>query len=409
MATIHQIRLILKSVLAVDSASITAPISQYLLKRWGSVKKTFTSGNIAVAEGAITAGLKFYAGYPITPSSEIMEYLAEKLPKLGGVVIQMEDEIASINAVVGASWAGVKAMTATSGPGFSLIAEAMGLAVITETPIVVVNVMRAGPSTGVPTKTSQSDVLQARWLAHGDYIIPCYAPWSVQEAYDLTIKAFNTAELLRTPVVLLSDAVIAHLWEPLTIYDEGEVTIINRKVPKTEEKVLPYKPDPDLVPPMPVFGRGFKTLVESLIHDERGYYAPRDDSYKALLMRLHLKILKRLDYIFDYEAYYCDEECEYAVVSYGSTARVAYLATLELRKRGYKVCMLRLKTLWPLDTERLRKACRASKIIVVENNIGKIYMDIDRIYRDREVYSAPLLSLELPSLREAVEVVSTWL
>lgn len=373
------------------------------------MKKTFTSGNIAVAEGAITAGLKFYAGYPITPSSEIMEYLAEKLPRLGGVVIQMEDEIASINAIIGASWAGVKSMTATSGPGFSLMAEAIGLAVITETPIVVVNVMRAGPSTGVPTKTSQSDVLQARWLAHGDYIVPCYVPWSVQEAYDLTIKAFNTAELLRTPVIVLSDAVIAHLWEPLVIYDEGEVPIINRKIPKTGEKVIPYKPDPDLIPPMPIFGRGFKAIVESLVHDERGYYAPRDESYKSLVSRLHIKILKRLDYVFDYETYYCSNECEYMLVSYGSTARIAYVAMLELRKRGFKVCMLRLKTLWPLDSEKISKSCNASRIIVLENNMGKVYMDIERIFKDREVYPAPLLSLELPSLREVIEVINTWL
>ncbi len=373
------------------------------------MRKTFTSGNIAIAEGAITAGLKFYAGYPITPSSEIMEYLAEKLPKLGGVVIQMEDEIASINATIGASWTGVKSMTATSGPGFSLMAEAIGLAVITETPLVIVNVMRAGPSTGVPTKTSQSDVLQARWLAHGDYIIPCYAPWSVQEAYDLTIKAFNTAELLRTPVVVLSDAVIAHLWEPLIIYDQGEVDIISRKIPRTGERILPYKPDPDLVPPMPIFGKGFKVLVESLVHDERGYYVPRDENYRALVTRLHMKILKRLDYIFEYETYYCDEECEYMLISYGSTARVVYIAMLELRRHGYRVCMLRLKTLWPLDREKLVKSCRAKKIIVLENNMGKIYMDMERVFKDQEVYLAPLLSLELPSVKEILEVINVWL
>ncbi len=373
------------------------------------MKKTFASGNIAIAEGAITAGLKFYAGYPITPSSEIMEYLAEKLPKLNGVVVQMEDEIASINAAIGASWTGVKSMTATSGPGFSLMAEAIGLAVITETPLVIVDVMRAGPSTGVPTKTSQSDVLQARWLAHGDYIVPCYAPWSVQEAYDLTLKAFNTAELLRTPVIVLSDAVIAHLWEPLTIYDQGEVDIVDRKIPRGVERALPYKPDPDLVPPMPIFGKGFKTIVESLIHDERGYYAPHEDSYRALITRLNLKILKRLNYIFDYEIYNCTSECDYMLLSYGSTARVTYIAMLELRRRGYNVCMLRLKTLWPLDRERLVSSCGARKIVVVENNTGKIYMDVDRIFKDREVYSAPVLGLELPSLREVLEVVSLWL
>lgn len=370
--------------------------------------KTFTSGNMAIAEGAITAGLKFYAGYPITPSSEIMEYLAEKLPRLGGVVIQMEDEIGSINAVIGASWTGAKAMTATSGPGFSLMAEAMGLAVITETPIVVVNVMRAGPSTGVPTRTSQSDVLQARWLTHGDYVIPCYAPWSVQEAYDLTIKAFNTAELLRTPVVILSDAVIAHLWEPLTIREPGEVEIVNRKTPRDKTIALPYKPDADLIPPMPVIGQGYKTIVESLIHDERGFYAPRNEEYRALVKRLSLKVLKNLNYIYGQEAVFV-EDADILLVSYGSTARSVYIATIELRKKGIKVGFLRLKTLWPLDEKKLGEVSKAKKIIVVENNTGKVYMDIDRVYKDRDVYPSPILSLDLPTPKEVLEVVEPWL
>lgn len=373
------------------------------------MKKTFVSGNMAVAEGAITAGLRFYAGYPITPSSEIMEYLAEKLPRLNGVVVQMEDEIGSINAIIGASWTGVKAMTATSGPGFSLMAEAIGLAVITETPIVVVNVMRTGPSTGVPTKTSQSDVLQARWLSHGDYIIPCYAPWSVQEAYDLTIKAFNTAELLRTPVILLSDAIIAHLWEPLTIYEPGEVEIINRKQPSTiSTDTPPYKPDPDLVPPMPVIGKGYKTIVESLIHDEKGYYAPRDQDYKTLVKRLIMKIMKRIDYIYEHDLRH-HEDAEILLVSYGSTSRSTYNAVVELRKKGVKAGLLRLKTLWPLDEDKIRNSTRAEKIIVVENNMGKIHMDIERIFKDRDVYSLPVLSLDLPTPREILEVVESWL
>jgi 2-oxoglutarate ferredoxin oxidoreductase subunit alpha len=372
------------------------------------MKRTFASGNMAIAEGAIAAGLKFYAGYPITPSSEIMEYLAEKLPRYGGIVMQFEDEIASINAAIGASWAGAKSMTATSGPGFSLMAEALGLAVITETPVVVVNVMRAGPSTGVPTKTSQSDVLQARWLAHGDYVIPVYAPWNVQEAYDLTIKAFNTSEKLRTPVILLSDAVLAHTWEPLNIYEPGEVEVVSRKVPAATDTVLPYKPDADLVPPMPIFGRGFKAIVESLVHDEYGFYAPTNKAYRSLVGRLVLKIMKNIDYIFEYEGYYL-EDSSVLLVSYGSTARTAYVATRELRKRGVKAGFLRLKTLWPLDSEKLPSLSKARKIIVVENNIGKIYMDIDRIFKDREVYPASVLSLELPTVSEVLEVVEQWL
>jgi 2-oxoglutarate ferredoxin oxidoreductase subunit alpha len=374
-------------------------------------RKAFVTGNIAIAEGAITAGLKFYAGYPIAPSSEIFEYLAEHLPKYGGVVVQMEDEIASINAIIGASWAGAKAMTATSGPGFSLMAEAIGLAAMTETPIVIVNVMRAGPSTGVPTKTSQADVLQARWPSHGDYIVPVYAPWSVQEAYDLTIKAFNTAELLRVPVILLSDAVIAHLWEPLTIYDKGEVEIINRKTPicNDGESYPPYKPDDDLVPPMPIFGSNCITIVESLTHDERGYYAPRTDVHRALVKRVVEKVLRRLDYVYDQETLFC-EDAETVLVSYGSTARTVYYVVQELRKKGAKVGFLRLKTLWPLDERRMRGCCpKAKKLIVVENNIGKIYMDIERIFKDREVYSAPVISLELPTPDEVLEAVEPWL
>ncbi|MEM1555722.1 MAG: 2-oxoacid:acceptor oxidoreductase subunit alpha, partial [Desulfurococcaceae archaeon] len=193
------------------------------------MKRVFMRGNVAIAEASLVAGLKFYAGYPITPTSDIMEYLHLKLPRYGGLAVQFEDEIASINAVIGASWAGAKSMTATSGPGFSLMLEGLSLAHITETPIVVVYVMRTGPATGVPTRSGQADILQARFGAHGDYITPIYAPSSVQEAFDLTIKAFNTAEKLRTPVILLSDAVIAHLWENMIFRDRDEVEIIERK------------------------------------------------------------------------------------------------------------------------------------------------------------------------------------
>lgn len=372
------------------------------------MRKTFASGNIAIAEAAMTAGLRFYAGYPITPSSEIMEYLAEHMPLRGGIVVQMEDEIASINAIIGASWAGAKAMTATSGPGLSLMAEGLGLAVMTETPIVVVDVMRAGPSTGVPTKTTQADIFQVRWLAHGDYIIPSYAPWSVQEAYDLTIKAFNTAEKLRTPVILLSDAVIAHLWEPLTIYERGEVEVVERKKPTTREDYKPYLPGKDLIPPMACFGEGYKVLVESLTHDERGYYAPSTTYHRNTALRLTLKILKNLDYIFDYEAYFMDD-ADVALVSYGSTARTVYAAVRELRRRGVRAGLLRLKTLWPIDEEKLYNAVKADKLIVVENNIGKLFMDMRRIFRDRDVYPSPILTLELPTVKEALEVMEQWL
>ncbi|MEO3993519.1 MAG: 2-oxoacid:acceptor oxidoreductase subunit alpha [Desulfurococcaceae archaeon TW002] len=372
--------------------------------------KSFISGNIAIAEGAITAGMRFYAGYPITPASDIMEYLAEKLPRIGGVTMQFEDEIASINAVIGASWAGVKSMTATSGPGFSLMLEALGLAIITETPVVVVDVMRAGPSTGVPTKTSQSDVMQVRYGAHGDYVIPVFAPWSAQEAYDLTIKAFNVAESLRTPVILLSDAVIAHLWESVLIAEPGEVEIINRKKPNVPpDTYLPYKPDDSLVPPMATFGEDYNVIVESLIHDERGFYRQDKATYRNLVSRIINKVLSNIDSIFEVETYYGDDY-RYLLVSFGSTARSALAAVRILRKSGVKIGLLRLKTLWPLKHEILKKYCgEAEKVFVAENNTGKILYDIERVTEDDKVVPLPLLDLEIPEPKDIVDGVKKWL
>ncbi len=374
------------------------------------MKKSFISGNIAIAEGAIAAGMRFFAGYPITPASDIMEYLAEKLPDIGGVVIQLEDEIASINAAIGASWAGVKSMTATSGPGFSLMLEALGLAIITETPLVVVDVMRAGPSTGVPTKTSQSDVMQVRYGAHGDYVIPVFAPWSAQEAYDLTIKAFNVAESLRTPVILLSDAVVAHLWESVFLAEPGEIEVINRKKPSNPpDEYLPYKPDNDLVPPMAAFGEGYNVIVESLIHDERGFYRQDRETYRNLVKRIVSKVLSRIDSLFEVETYYGDDY-EYLLVSFGSTARSALAAVRILRKSGIKAGLLRLKTLSPLKLETLRKYCEeAEKIFVVENNMGKLVYDVERATGNDKVISLPLLDLEIPEPKDIVEGVRKWL
>jgi len=374
------------------------------------LKRVFTRGNIAIAEAALTAGLKFYAGYPITPSSDIMEYLAEKLPERGGVFIQFEDEIASINAVIGASWAGAKAMTATSGPGFSLMVEGLGLAVITETPIVVVHVMRAGPSTGVPTKSSQADVLQARFGAHGDYIIPVYAPSSVQEAYDLTIKAFNTAEKLRTPVILLSDAVIAHLWESAVFREPGEVEIVERKKPAVPpEKYLPYMPGEDGVPPMAIFGTGYHVIVESLTHDERGYYSDSTEVQRKMVLRLIDKILRHIDYVFEYTTYYVDD-ADYLFISYGSTARSTLAVVRDLRSRGIRAGMLKLKTLWPIHESVVGKICSGvSKVFVVENNMGKVVWDIQRIARGVDVYPVSIIDLEIPSPREIMGVVEKWL
>lgn len=375
------------------------------------MKLEFMSGNMAIAEGAITAGMRFFAGYPITPASDIMEYLAEVLPEKGGLVVQYEDEIASINAALGASWAGVKSMTATSGPGFSLMVEALSLAAITETPVVVADIMRAGPSTGVPTKTSQSDVFQVRYAPHGEHLIPALVPWSVQEAYDLTIKAFNISELVRTPVILLSDAVVAHMWESAVIKDVNEVEIVNRKKPSTPpNEYMPYKPDEDLIPPMANFGEGYKVLVESLAHDERGYYRQSNDVYRKLIWRLVNKVKRHIDKIYDYETYYLNDETEYLIISYGSTARSALAAVRDLRRKGVKVGMFRPKTLWPTKEEVIKEVTKnVKKVFVVENNTGKMVAEFERYIKKAEVVSIPILSLDIPTPEEILEVVSSWL
>jgi len=374
------------------------------------VKRVYTHGNRAIAEAALVAGLKFYAGYPITPTSDIMEYLAEKLPEYGGVMMQFEDELASINAIVGASWAGAKAMTATSGPGFSLMAEGLGLAVITETPIVIAYVMRAGPSTGVPTKSTQADIYQARFVSHGDYIIPVLAPWSVQEAFDLTIKAFNIAEYLRTPVILLSDATLAHLWESAVFRDRGEVEIIDRKKPKVPpEKYKPYEPEEDGIAPMAVFGEGYKVLVESLTHDERGFYIQDTMVQRRMVQRIVGKIIKNIDRVFEYETHYMDN-ARHAIVSYGTSARSSLAVVRDLREKGIDIGMVRLKTIWPIDEGSLRKTLSGvEKIFVVENNMGKLVWDIQRIMHDKEVIPVSIIDLDLPSPNEILEVINEWL
>ncbi|MEM0355887.1 MAG: 2-oxoacid:acceptor oxidoreductase subunit alpha [Desulfurococcaceae archaeon] len=374
------------------------------------MKRVFMRGNVAIAEASLVAGLKFYAGYPITPTSDIMEYLHLKLPQYGGLAVQFEDEIASINAVIGASWAGAKSMTATSGPGFSLMLEGLSLAHITETPIVVVYVMRTGPATGVPTRSGQADILQARFGAHGDYITPIYAPSSVQEAFDLTIKAFNTAEKLRTPVILLSDAVIAHLWENMIFRDRDEVEIIERKRPNTDpSNYLPYKPEDDGVAPMAEFGKGYHILVESLTHDERGYYVPTTEVQRRMIERITKKILLHIDYVYEQKTYLTDD-ADYIIVSYGSSSRTAKSVVNDLRARGVKIGLLDIKTLWPLNEYAIKKVCEScTRIFVLENNIGKFVWDIQRIVRDIDVIPVSIIDLDLPDPDEALKVIEKWL
>ena len=370
----------------------------------------YITSNIAIAEGAMAAGLKFFAGYPITPTSDILEYLAEELPKRGGVVIQLEDEIASINAIIGASWAGAKAMTATSGPGFSLMVEALSFAIITETPIVVVDVMRAGPSTGVPTRSCQYDVFQVRYASHGNYEIPVLAPWSAQEAFDLTVKAFNISEALRVPTIVLSDAMLAHTWEKVVIKDPGELKIVNRKKPKVPpEKYKPFEPEEDLVPPMACFGEGYRVMVESLTHDERGYYVPTTEVQEKMVRRLVNKVRRNAHLIFDYETYLVND-AEYLFYAYGSTARSVYALIKELRREGIKAGLYRPKALWPFDDESLRKVAEPVKrVFVVENNVGLMFKEVARALRNKEVISVNVIDLDIPSPDRIREVVNGWL
>ncbi|MFA4645991.1 2-oxoacid:acceptor oxidoreductase subunit alpha [Pyrococcus kukulkanii] len=339
-------------------------------------KVDFIQGDEAIARAAILAGCRFYAGYPITPASEIFEAMALYMPLIDGVVIQMEDEIASIAAVIGASWAGAKAMTATSGPGFSLMQENIGYAVMTETPIVVVDVQRGGPSTGQPTLPSQGDIMQAIWGTHGDHSLIVLSPSTVQEAFDFTIRAFNLAEKYRTPVILLTDAEVGHMRERIYIPNPEEIEIVNRKLPQNEEEVkLPFgDPHGDLVPPMPIFGKGFKTYVTGLTHDERG--RPRTverEVHERLIRRIVEKIERNKKDIFDYQAYEL-EDAEIAVVATGIVARSALRAVRMLRDEGIKAGLVKINTIWPFDFDLMERiAEKVEAMYVPEMNLGQLY------------------------------------
>jgi 2-oxoglutarate ferredoxin oxidoreductase subunit alpha len=253
----------------------------------------FMNGDYACAEGALACGCRFFAGYPITPATEISEKMSRRMPEVGGIFIQMEDEMASMNAILGASWAGVKSMTATSGPGFSLMMENFGLGIMMEVPCVLVNIQRGGPSTGLPTLVGQQDMMQARWGSHGDYEVIALTPSSPQEMFDFTIKAFNLSEKYRLPVLLMSDEIVGHMTEKIVIPKEKDIKIVNRKKPeKYTDKYLMYKADKDLVPPMANAGEGYKVITTGLTHDEKGYPAMNAEAQEKLIKRLCDKILK---------------------------------------------------------------------------------------------------------------------
>jgi 2-oxoglutarate ferredoxin oxidoreductase subunit alpha len=335
----------------------------------------YLSGNEAAAEGALTAGCRFYAGYPITPSSEIMERMAVRLRGMGGVFIQMEDEIASISAVLGASWAGAKAMTATSGPGFSLMQESIGYAAFTETPCVIIDVQRAGPCTGQATRVGSGDIMQAKWGSHGDYQVIALSPWSVQEMYDLTLRVFNLSEQYRVPAFLMTEEAVGHLRESITIH--AMVEVWDRKKEKggspfgTEEE--------DGVPPMPAFGEGERLLVTGSTHNQLGFRETDDPGAHAKLVeRINKKILNHRREICETEAFFL-EDSEMVVIAYGFTARTSLYVVKRLRKEGEKVGLLRLKTLWPFPEEAVAEVGkRVGKLVVPEMNQGQIAGEVKK-------------------------------
>ncbi|MBP8672901.1 MAG: 2-oxoacid:acceptor oxidoreductase subunit alpha [Synergistales bacterium] len=340
----------------------------------------FWQGNKAIAIGAIAGGCTFFSGYPITPSSEIAETLAEELPKIGGRFIQMEDEIGGIAAAIGASIAGRKAMTATSGPGFSLKQENLGLAYMAEIPLVVVDIMRGGPSTGLPTRVSQQDVMQARWGTHGDHATIAYAPSSVQECFELTIAAFNASERFRQPVIILGDEVVGHMREKIVIPDAGSYQVANRKRPTVNpDDFVPYKPDPsDDIPPMASFGDGYRWHVTGLTHDEWGFPTDEPSEIETKIKRLVRKVNRFRKDIVRYEVFY-GEDAKVLIVSYGSVARSSLRAVREARQKGLKVGHFRPITLWPFPDEELQGlASQVDVVIVPELNCGQMLLEVER-------------------------------
>jgi len=331
----------------------------------------FINGNFSCAEAALVAGCRFYAGYPITPSSEILERLSGRLPEIGGHFIEMEDEIGSMAAIIGASNGGLKSMTATSGPGFSLMQENLGLGIITETPAVIIDEMRGGPSTGLPTRVGQGDVMQARWGSHGDYEAIVYTPESIQEIFEQTIKAFNTSELYRQPVIVATDQVIGHMSENLVVKDLESYEIIERKArDKSDNYKLVYDFTKDFIP-MIIPGTGFKGNIDSLTHDEKGYPSNEPEIEEKMIRHILSKIQDNEDKIIEYEEYMVDD-ADTVVIAYGITARSARKAVKDARKEGYKLGLFRPITLWPFPKKRIGQISdKISRFIVAEINFGQ--------------------------------------
>lgn len=339
----------------------------------------FINGDIACAEGALASGCRFFGGYPITPATEVAETMARRLPSVGGIYIQMEDEIASIAAVLGAAWGGAKAMTSTSGPGFSLMMENIGLGIITETPCVIVNIQRGGPSTGLPTLSGQGDMMQARWGSHGHYEIIAISPSSPQEMFDFTVRAFNLAETFRVPVLVMADEVVGHTVERVIIPPEEEIEVVDRKKPTgPPETYLPYGTDGSMIPVLPNAGDGYRIHVTGLTHDERGYPMTDGETQQRLVTRLIGKIQKNRDRITDHADFFL-EGADVVLVSYGSTVRPALRAMRDLREQGVGAGLLKLNTVWPFPEELIRELAKeVEAFVVVEVNFGQIALEVER-------------------------------
>jgi 2-oxoglutarate ferredoxin oxidoreductase subunit alpha len=339
----------------------------------------YLDGDFACGEGAMAAGCRFVAGYPITPSTEVVERISRRFPLIGGTFIQMEDELASMAAIIGASWTGSKVMTVTSGPGFSLMMENIGLAVMMETPCVVVNVQRGGPSTGLPTMVGQSDMMQARWGSHGDYEIIALSPESPQEAFDLTIDAFNLSEIYRVPVMFMMDECVGHMTEKVVIPAPDQIDIAPRKLTsRPPGEFLPYQVNGRQVPEFARAGDGYRFHTTGLTHDERGYPDMSAACQERSVKRLIDKIRDNQDEIVRFEED-STEDADVVVVSYGITARIARMATDIAREKGLKVGFLRLVVVWPFPEKRIRElADRVTAFVVPEINYGQMVLEVER-------------------------------
>jgi 2-oxoglutarate ferredoxin oxidoreductase subunit alpha len=355
------------------------------------VKIKFWDGNHACAEGAIAAGMLAYFGYPITPSSEIAEHLSRKMLSIeNGSFMQMEDEIASATACIGAAYAGKKSMTATSGPGFSLMTESIGLGIMTEAPFVVVNVMRASPSTGQPTSVGQADIYQARFGYHGDVEVIVLVPYSSQEMYDLTIRAFNLAEKYRTPVIILADEKIGHLKEAVIVSDLDKLDIEHRAKPSVDKRnYLPFQPDENLIPHIANFGEGYNIFATGLTHNYKGYPDMNTPAHVNLVKRINDKIRNNIEDISDFEEFLLSD-ADIAIISFGISARCSKEAIELLRSKKVKIGLFRFKTIWPFPDSEIKKlGSRVKKLIVVELNYGQVTREVQRVLgkSDCELFS----------------------